>query len=131
MCFYLFDDEDKITKEDRKRNNLFYLLIDSSVGGPSIIFNRYHEANKTYISGFKAKAGSSHILTWTAWVQFPPSPTHDTCLCCSAMSCLMKLASLDTSRIPACYLDISRIPACYLDTSRIKVVRELGFSFQE
>jgi hypothetical protein len=47
--FYLFDDEDKITKEDRKRNNLFYLLKDSIVGGPSIIFNRYHEANKTYI----------------------------------------------------------------------------------
>jgi hypothetical protein len=49
--FYLFDDEDKITKEDRKRNNLFYLLKDSIVGGPSIIFNRYHEANKTYIRG--------------------------------------------------------------------------------
>ena len=31
--FYLFDDEDKITKEDRKRNNLFYLLKDSIVGG--------------------------------------------------------------------------------------------------
>jgi hypothetical protein len=34
----------------------------------------------------KAKAGSSHILTWTAWVRFPPSPMHDTCLLCSAMS---------------------------------------------
>jgi len=49
--FYLFDEEDKITKEDRQRNNLFYLLKDSIVGGPSIIFNRYHEANKTYIRG--------------------------------------------------------------------------------
>ncbi len=49
--FYLFDEEDKVTKEDRKRNNLFYLLKDSIVGGPSIIFNRYHEANKTYIRG--------------------------------------------------------------------------------
>jgi hypothetical protein len=38
-----------ITKEDRKRNNLFYLFKDSIVGGPSIVFNRYHEANKTYI----------------------------------------------------------------------------------
>ncbi len=38
--FYLFDEEDKITKEDRQRNNLFYLLKDSIVGGPSIIFNR-------------------------------------------------------------------------------------------
>jgi len=37
--FYLFDEEDKVTKEDRKRNNLFYLLKDSIVGGPSIIFN--------------------------------------------------------------------------------------------
>ena len=58
--FYLFDEKDKITtqpqsggkaegREDRKRNNLFYLLKDSIVGGPSIIFNRYHEAGKTYI----------------------------------------------------------------------------------
>jgi hypothetical protein len=23
--FYVFDEEDKVTKEDRKRNNLFYL----------------------------------------------------------------------------------------------------------
>ncbi len=44
--FHLFDEEDKVTKEDRKRNNLFYLLKDSIVGGPPIIFNRYHEANK-------------------------------------------------------------------------------------
>ena len=28
---------------------MFYLLKDSIVGGPSIIFNRYHEANKTKI----------------------------------------------------------------------------------
>ena len=47
--FYLFDEEDKVTKEYRQRNNLFYLLKDSIVGGPSIIFNRYHEANKTKI----------------------------------------------------------------------------------
>ena len=47
--FYLFDEEDKVTKEDRQRNNLFYLLKDSIVGGPSIIFNRYHESNKTKI----------------------------------------------------------------------------------
>jgi hypothetical protein len=40
--FYLLDEEDKVTKEDRKRNVLFYLLKDSIVGGPSIIFNRYH-----------------------------------------------------------------------------------------
>jgi hypothetical protein len=53
--FYLFDEEDKITKEDRKRNNLFYLLKDSIVGGPYIIFNRYHEANKTYIRELNKK----------------------------------------------------------------------------
>ena len=47
--FYLFNEDDKITNEERKRNNLFYLLKDSIVGGPSIIFNRYHEANKTKI----------------------------------------------------------------------------------
>ncbi len=42
----------------------------------------------------KAKAGSCHIMTWTAWVQFPPFPTHNTCLLCSAMSGLVKLACL-------------------------------------
>ncbi len=42
----------------------------------------------------KAKVGSSHILTWTAWVPFPPSPTHNTCLLCSVMSGLMKPACL-------------------------------------
>jgi hypothetical protein len=49
--FYLFDEKDKIKPNDTamKRNNLFYLLKDSIVGGPSIIFNRYHEANKTKI----------------------------------------------------------------------------------
>ncbi len=31
-------------------------------------------------------------LTWTVWVQFLPAPTHETCLCCSAKSGLMKLA---------------------------------------
>ncbi len=36
--FYLFDGEDKVTKEDRKRNILFYLSKDYIVGGPSIIF---------------------------------------------------------------------------------------------
>jgi hypothetical protein len=35
-------------------------------------------------------------MTRTAWVQFPPYPTHETCLLCSqaATSCLMKLACL-------------------------------------
>ena len=47
--FYLFHEEDKVTKEDRRRNSSFYLLKDSIVGEPSIIFNRYHEANKTKI----------------------------------------------------------------------------------
>jgi hypothetical protein len=53
--FYLFDEEDKVTKENRKRNNLFYLLKDSIVGGPSIIFNGYHESNKTRIRGLNKK----------------------------------------------------------------------------
>jgi hypothetical protein len=46
--FHLFGEEDKIDEREQ-RNNLLYLLKDSIVGGPSIIFNRYHEANKTYI----------------------------------------------------------------------------------
>ncbi len=49
IFIYLFDEEDKVTKENIKRNNLFYLLKDSLVCGPSIIFNRYHGANKTRI----------------------------------------------------------------------------------
>ncbi len=35
-------------------------------------------------------------LTRTAWVQFLPAPTHETCLCCSAKSGLMKLACLSS-----------------------------------
>ena len=35
----------KINKEEKQ------FIKDSIVGGPSIIFNRYHEANKTYIRG--------------------------------------------------------------------------------
>ncbi len=54
----------------------------------------------------KTKAVSSHILTWTVWVQFQPSPTHNMCLLCSAMSGLMKLACLDWN-IASCQ---SRIP---------------------
>ena len=33
-------------------------------------------------------------MTRTAWDQFLPSPTHETCLCCPAMSDSMKLACL-------------------------------------
>ena len=60
--FYLFDEEDKKTKEVRKRNNLFYLLKDSIVGGPSIIFNGYHEANKTYIRGLNKLCKNNYWL---------------------------------------------------------------------
>ncbi len=57
--------------------------------------DKYNDPNDRPLSRVvKAKAGSSHILTWTAWVQFQPSPTHDMCLLCSAMSSLMKLACL-------------------------------------
>ncbi len=48
---HLFDEEDKITKDDRKRNNFIYLLKDGILVGPSIISSRYHGANKTYIRG--------------------------------------------------------------------------------
>ncbi len=41
----------------------------------------------------KAKVGPNP-LTWTAWVQFPPSPTHDMCHLCSVMRGLMKPACL-------------------------------------
>jgi hypothetical protein len=42
--FSLFNEEDK---------ELFYLLKRNIVGGPSIIFHRYHEAGKTRIRGGK------------------------------------------------------------------------------
>ena len=37
-------------------------------------------------------------LTRTVWVQFLPAPTHETCLCCSAKSGLMKLACIQSNR---------------------------------
>ena len=40
------------------------------------------------------ESGVQSLLTVTAWVEFLPSPKHETCLCCSAMSGLMKLACL-------------------------------------
>ncbi len=64
--------------EIEQRNNLLYLLIDSIVGGPSIIFNRYHEANKTYIRngdkickiiiGYDANA----LYLWAISQKMPP-----------------------------------------------------------
>jgi hypothetical protein len=47
--FYLLDEEDKVTKEDRKKTNYFIHLKDSIVGGPSVIFNRFYEANKKLV----------------------------------------------------------------------------------
>jgi hypothetical protein len=47
--------------------------------------------NLKNLSWLRRKRGP---LTWTTWIQFPPSPTHDTCLLCSAMSGLMRLACL-------------------------------------
>ena len=44
----------------------------------------------------RRKRGPESHVTRAAWVQFPPSPTHETCLLCSAMSGLMKLACLLT-----------------------------------
>ncbi len=51
------------------------------------------------------------ILTRTAWFQFLPSPTHKTCLCCSAMSGLMKLACLESRDLRSC--------ACHITTNHI------------
>jgi hypothetical protein len=53
------------------------------------------------VVGLRRKWGPV-ILIWTAWVQFLPSPTHETCLCCSAMSGLMKLDCLSIERVLAC-----------------------------
>ena len=38
--FSLFNEKDK---------DLYYTTKDNNVGGPSIIFNRYHETDKTFI----------------------------------------------------------------------------------
>jgi hypothetical protein len=48
FIYLLFGEEDEIDEREQ-RNNLNHLLKDSIVGGPSIIFNRDHEAYKTYI----------------------------------------------------------------------------------
>jgi hypothetical protein len=45
--------EEKFSLFDENNKNLFKLLKDNIVGGPSIIFHRYHEANKTRIRGGK------------------------------------------------------------------------------
>ncbi len=42
----------------------------------------------------KAKVWSGHNLTRTAWVRIPPSPKHETCLCCFAIVDLRKLSCL-------------------------------------
>ncbi len=80
--FYFFDEKDKITSEDKKRNNLFYLSKDSIVGGPSIIFNRYHEANKTYIRNGnktckKVIGYDAHALYLWAIAQEMPTGHHE------------------------------------------------------
>ena len=38
--FSLFNEKDK---------DLYYTMKDNNVGGPSMIFNRYHETDKTFI----------------------------------------------------------------------------------
>ncbi len=70
-----------MSKEDRQRNNLFYLLKNSIVGGPSIIFNRYHEANKTYQNGDKLCKTiigyDANALNLRAIAQDMPTDKHD------------------------------------------------------
>ena len=55
--FYFFDDEDTIAKVDKMRNTLFSLFKCSIVCGPSFVFTRYHEANKTEIGGLNKTCG--------------------------------------------------------------------------
>jgi hypothetical protein len=56
ICLMLFDEEDKVTKEDRKRRYLFYLLKDSIVTTIVVdLLNTYHEGYKTYIRGLSKK----------------------------------------------------------------------------
>ncbi len=57
------------------------------------IFYVYQNDRPLSVVGLRRKR-CPVTLTVTAWVQFLPSPTHETCLCCSAMSGLMKLACL-------------------------------------
>ncbi len=51
------------------------------------------------------------LLYWycefTAWVQFLPAPTHETCLCCSAKSSLMMLACLNLQYCSYCFNIVS------------------------
>ena len=63
-------------KEDDKE--LFYLLKRNIVGGPSIIFHRYHEANKTRIRGDKL---CKKVLGYdaNAW---RPCLSMSRCICC-------------------------------------------------
>ena len=51
LAYSVFFNEKGVIDNRPTRNNLFYLLKDSIVGGPSIIFTRYHEVYKTFIRG--------------------------------------------------------------------------------
>ncbi len=67
------------------------------------------------VVGLRQKRGPV-ILTCTAWVQFLPSPTHETCLSCSAMTCLMKKACL----IQCC--ELSRDQSIFLNVKEFKLL---------
>jgi hypothetical protein len=89
---------------------LVSILINHWTGMQAIEKKYFHESwfiNFRPLSRVvKAKAVSSHNLTWTEWVQFQPAPTHNTCLLCSVMSCLMKLACLIHIRLCQRYFEI-------------------------
>jgi hypothetical protein len=115
MTFFFFF---LLTERNHKKKKNGYTILqdkcDPSIGAKTLSFKKNQEryTNNSIpavieIQGLsfiqttaplakwlKAKAVSSHILTWTVWVQFPPSPTHNMCLLCSAMRGLMKLACL-------------------------------------
>ena len=77
-CYFtLFNDKDK---------DLYYTMKDSNVGGPSIIFNRYHEKDKTKIrrvemeKKIKVAKDCKKVLGYDAnalylWAIMQPMPT--------------------------------------------------------
>ena len=52
--FSLFNEKDK---------DLYYTMKDNNVGGPSIIFNRYHETDKTFIRNAEMTRKKSRAQT--------------------------------------------------------------------
>jgi hypothetical protein len=67
---YMFQDlPDYFTLPDEKNKDLYDLCKNNIVGGPSIVFHRYHEKDKTYHvrNSFMVFMSLSSHTVWHSW----------------------------------------------------------------